>query len=60
MQLTPDQIQRVERARAVLAEEQPSMYELADMAGRIGRLEWHVQELLSLAEELAADRTPIG
>lgn len=43
----------VERARAVLAEEPPSMYELGDMAARIGRLEWHLEELLALAGQLA-------
>jgi hypothetical protein len=51
MHLTPDQAQRIDRARAVLAE--PPAYEPADMVGRIGRLEWHVQELLSLVGELA-------
>jgi hypothetical protein len=52
MQLTTDQAQRIERARVVLAEESPSTYEPADMAGRLGRLEWHVQELLSLIGEI--------
>lgn len=50
MQLTADQAQRAERARAVLAE--PSAYEPAEMAGRIGRLEWHLEELLSLIADL--------
>ena len=52
MELRPDQAQRVERARQVLAGQSPSMYELADMAGRIGSLEWHLEELLSLVGEL--------
>ena len=53
MPLIPDQQQRIDRARAVLAEDSPSMYELADMAARIGALEWHLGELLALAGELA-------
>ena len=48
---TADQAARVERAREVLAE--PAAYEPADMAGRIGRLEWHLEELLRLAAQLA-------
>lgn len=52
--LTPDQARQVERARQVLAEQPGSMYELADMAGRIGRLEWHLGELLALVAELGA------
>jgi hypothetical protein len=52
--LTADQAQRADRARQVLAEQSPSMYELVDMAERIGRLEWHLGELLALVDELAA------
>ncbi len=51
--LTPDQQQSVDRARAVLAGESPSMYELADMAARIGQLEWHLGELLALVSDLS-------
>jgi hypothetical protein len=51
--LTPDQAQRADRARAVLAEQSPSIYELADVAERIGRLERHLAELLALVDELA-------
>lgn len=54
MELTPDQAQRAERARAVLAEKHG--YEPANMAGRIGRLEWHLQELLALVGELPVVR----
>lgn len=50
--LTADQAARVEDARAVLAGEPVSMYELGDLANRIGRLEWHVGELLALIGEL--------
>ncbi len=34
--------------------DQPHGYEPAEMAARIGALEWHLQELLSLVGELAA------
>ena len=44
----------ISRARAVLAEDRPSMYELGDMAARIGALEWHLDAALRLAERLAA------
>jgi len=50
--LTPDNARRVERARAVLAE--PRAYDPLEMAGRIGRLEWHLQELLALVAGLEA------
>jgi len=43
----------IDRAREVLAEEPPSLYELGDMAARIGRLEWHLGELLRLAGRAA-------
>jgi hypothetical protein len=52
--LTADHAAVVERARAVLTEDSPSMYELGDMAARIGRLEWHVGELLALISDLTA------
>ncbi len=42
----------IDRAREVLAEESPGMYELAGMAARVGALEWHLGELLALAERL--------
>jgi len=51
MELTNGQAQHVERARAVLTD--PPAYEPADMAARIGRLEWHLQELLALIGELS-------
>jgi hypothetical protein len=50
MELRQDQASRIERARAVLAE--APVYDPAGMAGRIGRLEWHLQELLALTGEL--------
>ena len=40
-------------AREVLEEESPSLYELTDMAARIGRLEYHLGELLRLAARAA-------
>ncbi len=49
--LTPGQAQRVEAARRVLAD--PPAHEPMDMAARIGRLEWHLGELLALVAELA-------
>lgn len=51
MLLTPDLAKRVERARAVLDE--PHDYEPADMAARIGKLQWHLGELLALVGELS-------
>ena len=51
--LTADQAARVERAREVLAE--PAVYEPAAMAGRIGRLEWHLEELLALVGQLGGE-----
>jgi hypothetical protein len=48
--LTGDQAASVERAREVLG--QPHEYDLAGMAARIGALEYHVAELLALAEYL--------
>jgi hypothetical protein len=51
--LTADQAVIVGQARAALSQEPPSMYELADMAGRIGALEWHLGELLALVGQLA-------
>jgi hypothetical protein len=49
--LTAAQAAGVARARAVLAGE-PSC-EPGDMAARIGRLEYHLAEMLALAGELA-------
>ena len=49
--LTANQAARIERARTVLAE--PQTYEPADMAGRIGRLEFHIEELLALVGNLS-------
>lgn len=51
--LTAEQAAHVERARVVLAEDPPSMYELGDMTARIGSLEWHLGEMLRLVGQLA-------
>ena len=50
MELTNDQQGRLDRARAVLAE--PHAHEPADMAERIGRLEWQLDEMLALIADL--------
>ena len=57
MPLTPGQQQRIDRARAMLAKDSPSLYELGDMAARVGALEWHLGELLALAGELAGQES---
>ncbi len=49
-----DRATTVGRAREVLEEAPPSLYELGGMAARIGRLEWHLGELLALVAERAA------
>jgi hypothetical protein len=51
-QLTPDQKTQIGGAREVLGAK--TGYDPAEMAGRIGRLEWHLGELLSLVEHLTA------
>ncbi len=55
MSLNVFQQSTADAARAALDDQSPSMYELADMAGRVGRLEWHLAEMLALVAELAAD-----
>ncbi len=50
-QLTPAQQRRIDRARAELGKE--AYGDPLEMAGRIGRLEYHLHELLTLAAELA-------
>jgi hypothetical protein len=50
---TPADRAIIDRAREVLQEESPSMYELGDMAERIGRLEWHLGEMIRLAGRAA-------
>jgi hypothetical protein len=49
---TPADRDAIDRAREVL-EESPSLYEPGDMAERIGRLEWHLGEMLRLAARAA-------
>jgi len=56
MELTAGQAQHVERARAVLTD--PPAHEPAGMTDRIGRLEWHLGELLALIGELAGQERP--
>ena len=48
--LSADQAATVEHARKALASEPPSMYELGDMAVRVGALEWHLGELLAIID----------
>ena len=48
MQLRPDQAQQIERARKLL--DTPIEYEPMAMAGRIGKLEWYLSEMLRLIE----------
>lgn len=40
----------IDQAREALNQPRPSLYELADMASRIGALEWHLGELLRLID----------
>jgi hypothetical protein len=53
--LPPNMFQQnvVDAARTALDDQQHG-YEPADLAGRAGRLEWHLAELLSLIRELAS------
>lgn len=46
MELSPDQAQRMEHAREAL--DGPPAREPAEMAARIGALEWHLSEMLSI------------
>jgi hypothetical protein len=52
--LNPFQQSTADAARAAL-EDHAGGHGLADLAGRVGRLEWHMAELLALVAELAAD-----
>jgi hypothetical protein len=46
--------QNVANAARAALDDQGHGYEPADLAGRVGRLEWHMAELLSLIRELAS------
>jgi hypothetical protein len=52
MSLNPFQQNTADAARAAL-DDQTAGHEAADLAGRCGRLEWHMAELLELVAELA-------
>jgi len=51
--LNPFQQNTADAARAAL-DDHAAGHEAADLAARVGRLEWHLAEMLALAAELAA------